>query len=306
MVVRRTGWIAGVGAAALVVGSVLAASIGSGEDHASDLTEGTMLATNSPPGVPEPLASSLPQQQVRMAQGVVSECPYSTIMDPAEDSDRGFYFTRGRYSGGGSGISGSWATDFEKADRQFLVVLNRIMDIDAFPCENPVELDDPALRQFPFLYMVEVGNMSLGSSEVEGLREYLLAGGFLIVDDFWGEAEWGNFAWEIQQVLPDHEIVDIPLDHLIFRIVYPIEEILQVPCTCNTGGGPAFYGENGGDTPYLRGIFDKVTGRLMVVMSVNSDLGDAWEWAEDPSYPWDRSNYAFQLALNLITYAMTN
>jgi hypothetical protein len=95
------------------------------------------------------------------------------------------------------------------------------------------------------------------------------------------------------------------MDHLIFRIVYPIEEVLQVPCECNARGGPAFYAENGGDVPTLRGIFNE-SGRLMVAIAWNSDLGDAWEWAELPYYPWDRSNYAFQLAFNLITYAMTN
>jgi hypothetical protein len=184
-------------------------------------------------------------------------------------------------------------------------VLNRILEIDAFPCENPVSLDDPDLRNFPFLYMLEVGGMNLPSRQVEGLRDYLLSGGFLLIDDFWGTQSWANLEREMGRVFPEFQIVEVPMDHLIFRIVYPIEEVLQVPCTCRADFGPANYFESDGRIPHLRGIFDS-TGRLMVAIAWNSDLGDAWEWAEDPDYPWDRSNYAFQLAFNLITYAMTN
>jgi hypothetical protein len=153
--------------------------------------------------------------------------------------------------------------------------------------------------------MVEVGQMDLSRAQADGLRDYLLAGGFLLMDDFWGNAQWNNAANHLEYIFPEYDIVDVPMDHLIFRIVYPIEEVLQVPCICSIGRGEASYAENGGTDPHLRGIFDE-TGRLMVAIAWNSDLGDAWEWAEDPNYPWDRSNYAFQLAFNLITYAMTN
>jgi hypothetical protein len=229
------------------------------------------------------------------------ECPRGEISSPADAPVNNFYFTRGRYSGSRD----SWRTDFNKADRQFLVVLNRILDLDAFPCENPVSLDDPALRNFPFLYILEVGGMGLTRAQAEGLRSYLLAGGFLLIDDFWGTSSWNNMARQMSAVFPEFQIVDIPRDHLIFRIVYPIEEVLQVPCECRTAGGPAFYYESDGYEAHLRGIFN-TEGRLMVAISWNSDLGDAWEWAEQSYYPWDRSNYAFQLAFNLITYAMTN
>ncbi|MSR23179.1 MAG: DUF4159 domain-containing protein [Gemmatimonadetes bacterium] len=235
-------------------------------------------------------------------------CPRRQILQTAPNPYREFYFSRGAYSsnpfdrrGGGN----SWATDFEKADRQFLVVLERLMNIDAFPCENVVYLDDPHMRQFPWVYMVEVGHMGLTLPEVEGLRSYLLQGGFIFVDDFWGTREWNAFENEITRVLPEYPIVELPQDHLIFRIVYPINEVLQVP---NVGAGrlgPAFYYEQDGRVPHLRGIFDE-KGRLLVLISWNSDLGDAWEWAEQPDYPWDRSNYAFQLGFNAIVYAMTH
>ena len=232
----------------------------------------------------------------------IRECPaYRADRTVAERSHE-FYLARGAYSGGGFGRSG-WATDYEKADRQFLVVLRRIMPIDAYPCENPVALDDPRLRHFPYLFMVEVGSMGLTASEVEGLRSYLFAGGFVLIDDFWGSQEWANFEYEMTRALPEYPIVDIPMDHPIFSIVYPVEEILQVPSINNARGG--IYYERDGIVPAMRGMFDE-SGRLMMAISWNSDLVDAWEWAEDPDYPWDRSNYAFQVGFNLITYAMTH
>jgi len=236
-------------------------------------------------------------------------CPYGYINRPEPNPHQNFYFTRGAYSMPMRGFSrgGGWATDFPKADRQFLYVMERTLGWDAFPCENPITLDDPSLRRFPFLYMLEVGAMGLTQPEVEGLRSYLLAGGFAFIDDFWDVDEYSNWAREIANVLPEYEIVDIPQDHMIFRIVYPIEEVLQVPSVNNGyGSNPAFYGEcryGNACTATVRGIFDD-DGRLMVLMTHNSDLGDAWEWAEDPNYPYDRSNYAFSMAFNIIAYSM--
>ena len=136
--------------------------------------------------------------------------------------------------------------------------------------------------------MLEVGAMQLTPPEVEGLRDYLTAGGFLFVDDFWGTYEWQVFEHEIYRVLPSHEIVELPLDHPLFSNFYVIEEILQVP---NVGNGRSGYGtwEQDGYVPHVRAIFDD-DGRLLVLINWNTDLGDAWEWAEDPWYPLTYSN----------------
>jgi len=224
---------------------------------------------------------------------------------PEPNPHQNFYFTRGAYSEGMRGGGGSWSIDFPKADRQFLYVMERTLGWDIFPCENPISLSDPELRRFPFLYMLEVGDMALPPQELENFRNYLLAGGFVHIDDFWDVNEWANFEREIRRVLPEYDIVDVPLDHMIFKIIYPIEQVLQVPSINNgSSGNPAYYGECRGDcTATVKGIFNE-EGRLMVVITHNSDMGDAWEWAEQPTYPYDRSNYAFSFAFNIIAYAM--
>ena len=224
-----------------------------------------------------------------------------TLKNPSADG-REFVFTRAIYSGGGW-RSNSWATDFPKADRQFLTIIDRLVDLDAFMGENAVRLDDPDLRRFPFLYALEVGYMYMTEPEVVGLRDYLLAGGFLMLDDFWGSGEWANFEAEIKRVLPEYPIVDIPLDHPIFTTFYNIEEILQVPNLYNAQGGPTW--QRDGITPQVRGIFD-AEGRLMVFINWNTDIGDAWEWAEHPYYPLRYSTYAIEITVNAIVYAMSH
>ncbi len=216
-----------------------------------------------------------------------------------------FYFTRAAYSGYAMRGFASWSVDYPKADLQFLIGLRRLVNhLDAYPLQNPILLNDPELGQYPFLYVVEAGFMALRDEEVAGLRRYLQAGGFLLIDDFWGSLEWQNMEAELRRVLPEHLIVDLPLDHPLFHTFYDVREIVQVP---NVGlgrqGGPTH--ERDGFVPLVRGIIDQ-DGRLMVAMCWNSDLGDAWEWAEDPLYPLRFSTYAYQMGVNFIVYAMSH
>jgi len=213
-----------------------------------------------------------------------------------------FYFTRGIYSDW-RGRGRAWATDYPKADLQFLTVLRRLTILDAYPSENAVSLADPELRRFPFLYMLEVGNMSLTSDEVTGLRDYLLAGGFVFIDDFWGTQEWANFEREMKRVLPEYPIRDLPRDHPVFSSLYDIDEIVQVPAINNWEGGRTW--ERDGYEPAARGIFAE-DGRLMVMINWNTDIGDAWEWAEQPHYPLKFSTYAYQMGANAIIYALSH
>lgn len=228
-----------------------------------------------------------------------------------ERGPHSFYFTRGIYTDfrGGRGYGsflGTWAIDYPKADRQFLTVLLRLTNLDAFDSENAVALDDPELRRFPFLYMLEVGYMDLTPEEIVGLRGYMLAGGFVFIDDFWGTREWLNFERQMQRVLPEYPIVDLPLDHPLFRSFYEITEIIQVPGigTFRRWGGTRTH-EQDGFEPHVRGVFDD-DGRLMMLINWNTDLGDAWEWAEQPDYPLKFSTFAYQMGVNAIVYAMSH
>lgn len=233
------------------------------------------------------------------------------LQEAAWPEPREFFFTRVAYNGfgrrgffGGGGGGSRWATDYPKADLQFLVVLKRLVNIDAYDLENAVRLDDPAIRLYPFLYALEVGSMALSQPEITGLRAHLESGGFLMIDDFWGTRQWAQFEYQMSQLLPGRPIQDIPADHPIFNTVYKIDEVLQVPAL-----GRGIYGrptyEQDGYVPTVSGIFDD-SGRLMVIINWNTDLGDAWEHAENPYYPVEFSTYAFQVGVNTIIYGMSH
>ena len=253
-------------------------------------------------------ANDPPLPQLPFAVSAVSASSVSTALSslgqpqaPPPDWHE-FYFTRAAYSSGGSFFRrrASWATDYPKADRQFLTVLKRLTNLDAYEGEHAVRLTDPELRRFPFLYGVEVGYMDMSPEEVSSLRSYLDAGGFLVIDDFWGTREWLQFEYQMRLVFPDRQIIDLELDHPVFNTYYEIDEILQVPAY----GRFRTY-EQDGFVPYAKGIEDD-TGRLMVMINWNTDLGDAWEWAEQPDYPLQFSTYAYQMGVNMIVYAMSH
>lgn len=276
------------------------------------------LGLAAPAGIPVRQILAAPKDRVlAKAAPRAPQSPILSLPDafgPGQEDDfipqpsagpRQFYFTRAAYTGYYRFRDfRSWSVDFPKADRQFLVGLRRLTNLDAYELENPVRLTDPEIGKYPFLYTVEVGYMALTEGEVEGLGRYLHAGGFLVVDDFWGTMEWENFQAQFQRILPGYPIVDIPLTHPIFSCFYDVKEIVQVP---NVGqgmqGGPTW--ESDGYYPEVKGIFDE-QGRLMVVINWNTDLGDAWEWAENPYYPLRFSTYAYQMGVNFIIYAMSH
>ena len=259
------------------------------------------LAQQVPPGAPPRVERPTPAD---MDDGVLRLPPSDE--PPGRNA---FYWTRAVYSGDRGrgwwrGGPPAWATDFPKGDRQFLVVLKRLVRLDAYDWENAVSLADPRLRRFPMIYAVEVGYMDLTPEEVTGLRNYLDAGGMLVVDDFWGSRQWAQFEVNMRRVLPGRPIVDIPLDHPLFSTFYDIDEIKQVPARGRgIRGRPTF--EEDGYFPYVRAILDD-RGEIMVLINWNTDLGDAWEWAEDPSYPLEYSTYAYEMGANMIVYGMSH
>lgn len=218
-------------------------------------------------------------------------------------SEPDFTFVRLMYSGGGRWGS-TWAVDYPKADIQLLWAVRKLTDFSFVQPEHkalPIMADE--LFEYPFLYAVEVGYMRLSDDEAARLREYLLRGGFLLVDDFHGEYEWQSFYSQIKKVLPEYEPEILALSHPVFNCYFEIEELFQVPGLQYVYSGRTW--EKGGYQARYMGIHDD-NGRLMVMINHNVDLGDAWEWAEVEVYPRRFANLAFQLAVNYMVYAMTH
>jgi hypothetical protein len=162
---------------------------------------------------------------------------------------------------------------------------------------------DPELFDYPLVYAVEVGRWHLSQDEASRLREYMERGGFLVVDDFWGDQEWDYFYREVQKIFPDREVEPIPLSHPVFHSFYDIDDLLQVPSIRICSGGTT--SQRGGVTPRALGVFDDAR-RPMMMIHFNTDLGDAWEHADNPCYPHMYSGFAYRMGINMIVYAMTH
>ena len=150
----------------------------------------------------------------------------------------------------------------------------------------------------------ELGDWKLTKTQAAALREYLLRGGFLMLDDFWGYEEWNRFAESMEMVFPDRPIVEIPNDDPIFHVVYDLDDRYQVPGEWAIRAGRTYRNE-GGETAHWRGIYDD-HGRVMVAMTFNSDVGDSWEWADDPNYPEKYSALGIRIGVNYVMYSMTH
>jgi len=231
--------------------------------------------------------------------------------EPALGADGSeFVFARLQYGSGlanyrGFGGRGSWSVDWPEADSHFMLGVDRLSNIrivlDDYVSVAPL---DPALFDYPLVYAVEVGQWYLSQEEADRLRQYLERGGFLVVDDFWGTYEWNDFYGQLAKIFPDREVEEVPLSHPIFHSFYDIDEILQVPNISNARrGGPTWEGD--GYTPHALAIFDDAR-RPMVMINYNTDLGDAWEHADDPSYPHLYSGFAYRMGINFIVYSMTH
>jgi hypothetical protein len=170
--------------------------------------------------------------------------------------------------------------------------------------EQPVNLDDgDDAYNYPWLNAGEMGDWRLTEPQVESLREYLLRGGFLMLDDFWGTEEWNRFNESMKRVFPDRPIVEIADEDPINHIVYDLNDRYQVPGEWAIARGTTY--RNDGATPHWRGIYDD-HGRVMVAMTFNNDVGDSWEWADDPNYPEKYSALGIRIGVNYVMYSMTH
>ncbi len=202
-------------------------------------------------------------------------------------------------------LGGSWTVDFPEADEHFIVGVREWGGTNLNLSSRPeqVKLLDERLFDYPFLYMVEPGFLELSPEEAARLREYMTRGGFLFLDDFHGEYEWENVRLQMEKVLPDYKIVDLPLTHPVFHSYLDVEEVVQVPGMGSVMRGVTY--EKGGITPHYMGIEDK-NGRLIVFITRNCDFGDAWEHIDDSRYPVKYGLAAYKVGLNVVIYAMTH
>jgi hypothetical protein len=230
--------------------------------------------------------------------------------------DRGFTFCRllykdVRYEEMGHG----WNTDYPGSDYNFLDRLEELTTArpakwgDGQPGNAVVRSTQEELYECPFVFMSDAGTAGFNEAEVAQLRDYLLKGGFIWADDFWGERAWQHFAGEMGRVLPEYPIVDVEPDHVLMSALYVVDEVPQIPSIqwwrMNGGRGTSERGRDSA-TPHLRAIFDG-EGRPLVMMTHNTDIADGWEReGEDYDYFLRFSAEAYALGINLVLYSLSH
>ena len=235
------------------------------------------------------------------------EDPRAYEFDP--DPRAEFQFVRYAYSGHGGGYGGrgrgrgGWRTDWPAAEYHLTNGISRLTVIDTAYGGKFLDPMDEELFDYPWLYAVEVGRWHLDDREAARLREYLLRGGFLMVDDFHGSYQWASFLDSMQRVFPTRSIVEIPENDPLLHTLYDLDQRTQIPGIQYLRSGITY--EDDGYTPHWRGIYDD-EGRLMVAINFNMDLGDAWEHADLPEYPESMTALAYRFAVNYVIYAMTH
>jgi hypothetical protein len=244
---------------------------------------------------------------------VKSEWIFARLMYPQNPHSARFGGRGARFGGrdwrqGGT----SWTQDYPRADRHFAQALRRLTRLNVRSVEQPVNLDDgDDVFNWPWLAAGEMGDWLLTDAQVAKLRDYLLRGGFLYLDDFWGPDEFASFNETMSRVFPDREIVEIENKDQIFHTVYDLNDRYQILGEWSLGRRGGFGGRGGmnnrvaGTHAEWKGIYDD-HNRLMVAMTFNSDVGDSWEWADDPEYPEKYSALGIRVGVNYVTYALTH
>lgn len=248
---------------------------------------------------------------VRTAREVPSRSTGTPIwtVPPGFDQDT-FTFARIRFLRGNYRRGSGWDTDLPDSDLNLSFRLQQMTAMKVDPDGRVLELTDDDLSHFPFIYIVEPGGLGLSEPEVLALRRYLLNGGFLWLDDFWGEAEWTNMEGELKRVFPDRAFEELPLDHPLYRCVFTIKEKSQVP-NVQLGVESQFHGVTW-ERPDAREVHHRVIlddqGRILVFASHNTDNGDGWEREGENDYYFHQfsERVAYPLAVNVLFYVMTH
>jgi hypothetical protein len=225
------------------------------------------------------------------------------IRQSTEETDQ-IVFARLIYNGRIPAYYKNWYTDYPKSDELLIQGIRRLTNLNISEEPRAIALTDPNLFKYPFLYTSEPGQMLLTDNDAAIMREYLDRGGFWIMDDFWGSFEWQSMERQLRKVLPTAEIKDIPRDHPLLHQFYDVDEVIQVPSLAYAFNGGVTW-EKDGFVATCKGVWDE-NGRLMVVINHNTDLGDAYEHADNPAYPQHFSAFAYRIAVNFILYSLTH
>ena len=216
---------------------------------------------------------------------------------PAVKYDSHFAFTRIRYGARIGRGYGGWEHDYPTADKNFSAILDYIthtrVHLDG---SNILDLDDPRVFDNPVIYMSEPGFWTTDEAEAANLRAYLLKGGFIIFDDFDGDADWRNLVAQMRQVLPDHSFIRLDVSHPIFQSFYSLKT-LNIPHPMLPGIEPVFLG-----------LFEdnRTSGRMLAIANWNNDIGDYWEWSAEGLYGNAPTNDAYRLGVDYLVYEMTH
>lgn len=230
------------------------------------------------------------------------------VLEPERDAE--FHFIRLEYVNSPYATRGWgrpwWRQDWPEAETHFAQGIRRLTAIDVGDGRH-VPLTDDRIFEYPWAYATQVGYWGLSEEETGRLREYLLRGGFLMTDDFYGEDEWAVFRETMRAVFPDRPIVEVPEDDEILHTLYDLDQRIQIPGLRHLRGGfgGRTYAEPQESGPHWRGIYDD-DGRLLVAANYNMDIGDAWEHADMPEYPEPMTALAYRFGINYIVYSMTH
>jgi hypothetical protein len=228
------------------------------------------------------------------------------------------YPFRPLYYRGGMPFPGQWTMDYPRSDRHLLEGVRRLTRIDSKSVEQVVSFGEDDMYNFPMMYAVEVGHWMLRDEDAQQLREFLLRGGFLMVDDFHGSNagdhaaadgerinEWQTFTDSMSRVFPDRPIVEIQDSDPIFHTLYDLDKRFQVPGAQYFESGLIYEKGPTGKEPHWRAIRDD-KGRIMVAICHNMDLGDAWEHSDEARYDEKWASLAYRIAMNYFVYDLTH
>ena len=206
----------------------------------------------------------------------------------------------------GEPFAGYWTMDYPRSDRHLLEGVRRLTRIDARSLEQVTELDHTDdIYNWPMLYGVEVGHWDLPQDQADQLRDFIARGGFLMVDDFHADQEWAIFMESLKRVFPGREVVDIPNSDSIFHTIYDLNDRVQIPGAQYLQTGRTYEKDESGRPEHWRAVYDD-QGRIVVAICHNMDLGDAWEWSDDPRYSEKWAGIAYRIAMNYFVYDLSH